>query len=80
VLCRIKIKAACVTNKRSFCSFLLSTTSSGDLGLLDTSDLLDSALDFLSLLSGLAWFSEETILFNINKYLEKKIQAHLLFS
>lgn len=51
------------------CSLLLSTTGSGDLGLLDTSDLVNSTLDFLSLLSGFGVFSKETVLFNINNYL-----------
>jgi len=46
-------------------SLLLGTSSSCSLGLSNTSDLLDSALDFLLLLAGPEGLREELILFNI---------------
>jgi hypothetical protein len=54
---KLKLMQECSVLRVRNCSLLLSTTGSSDLSLLDTSDLLDSTLDFLSLLSGLGWFS-----------------------
>ncbi len=43
---------------------LLLATGSGSLGLSNTSDLLDSALDFLSLLSAGLGFHKVSVLYN----------------
>ena len=47
------------------CSLLLATRL-GSLGLSNTSDLLDSALDFLSLLSALLGLDDVPVLYNNN--------------
>ena len=48
----------------SVCSLLLATGGSG-LSLSDTSDLLDSALDFLSLLSASLALHDVAVLYNM---------------
>ena len=64
------IKWSAMIEVRIMLSLLLST-SSCSLCLGNTSDFSNSALDFLSLLSCLVWFSKQAILININKYLIK---------
>jgi hypothetical protein len=46
------------------CSLLLLATRLGSLSLGDTSDLLDSALDFLSLLSAGLALDDVAVLYN----------------